>query len=124
LGLGRGGKHRGGQLLQRRRPEIATAVLPTFLPGVLRGSAGTLGLIEGLSDALLGVAKLLGGPLANQPARRVQLARGGCVATRDGEGSRMAGSGRERIVAIDVVRGLAVVGMLVVNNAGIPAAMP
>ena len=36
----------------------------------------------------------------------------------------MAGSGRERILAIDVVRGLAVVGMLLVNNAGIPAAMP
>jgi predicted acyltransferase len=36
----------------------------------------------------------------------------------------MAGSGRERVLAIDVVRGLAVVGMLLVNNAGIPAAMP
>ena len=36
----------------------------------------------------------------------------------------MAGSGRERILAVDVVRGLAVVGMLLVNNAGIPAAMP
>jgi uncharacterized membrane protein YeiB len=36
----------------------------------------------------------------------------------------VAGSGRERILAIDVVRGLAVVGMLLVNNAGIPAAMP
>jgi predicted acyltransferase len=34
------------------------------------------------------------------------------------------GSGRARILAIDVVRGLAVVGMLLVNNAGIPAAMP
>ena len=61
--------------------EIATAVLPSFLTGVLRGSAGTLGLIEGLSDALLGVAKLLGGPVANQPARRVQLARGGYLLT-------------------------------------------
>jgi len=36
----------------------------------------------------------------------------------------MAGPGRERILAIDVVRGLAVVGMLLVNDAGIPAAMP
>jgi MFS family permease len=61
--------------------EIATAVLPSFLTGVLRGSAATLGLIEGLSDALLGVAKLLGGPLANQPARRVRLARGGYLLT-------------------------------------------
>jgi MFS family permease len=61
--------------------EIATAVLPSFLTGVLRGSAGTLGLIEGLSDALLGMAKLLGGPLANQPARRVRLARSGYLLT-------------------------------------------
>jgi MFS family permease len=61
--------------------EIATAVLPSFLTGVLHGSAGTLGLIEGLSDALLGIAKLLSGPLANQPARRVQLARGGYLLT-------------------------------------------
>jgi MFS family permease len=61
--------------------EIATAVLPSFLTGVLRGSAATLGLIEGLSDALLGLAKLLGGPLANQPPRRVQLARGGYLLT-------------------------------------------
>jgi MFS family permease len=61
--------------------EIATAVLPSFLTGVLRGSAATLGLIEGLSDALLGIAKLLSGPLANQPARRVRLARGGYLLT-------------------------------------------
>jgi MFS family permease len=61
--------------------EIATAVLPSFLTGVLRGSAATLGLIEGLSDALLGVAKLLSGPLANQPTRRVRLARGGYLLT-------------------------------------------
>jgi MFS family permease len=61
--------------------EIATAVLPSFLTGVLHGSAATLGLIEGLSDALLGVAKLVSGPLANQPTRRVQLARGGYLLT-------------------------------------------
>lgn len=36
----------------------------------------------------------------------------------------MAGSERERILAVDVVRGLAIVGMLLVNNPGIPAAMP
>jgi hypothetical protein len=61
--------------------EIATAVLPGFLTGVLRGSAGTLGLIEGISDALLGVAKLAGGALANEPTRRVRIARGGYLAT-------------------------------------------
>ena len=61
--------------------EIATAVLPSFLTGVLHGSAGTLGVIEGLSDALLGVAKLAGGPLANEPGRRVRLAGGGYLLT-------------------------------------------
>jgi MFS family permease len=61
--------------------EIATAVLPSFLTGVLHGSAGTLGVIDGLSDALLGVAKLVGGPLANDPTRRVRIARGGYLLT-------------------------------------------
>jgi predicted acyltransferase len=46
------------------------------------------------------------------------------MATGGDDGNWMAGSGRQRILAIDVVRGLAVVGMLLVNNAGIPAAMP
>lgn len=61
--------------------EIATAVFPSFLTRVLHGSAGTLGIIEGLSDALLGVAKLIGGPLADDPRRRVRLARGGYTLT-------------------------------------------
>src|SRR6266542_1914760 len=42
--------------------EIATAVLPSFLTSVLRGSAGVLGVIEGLSDGLLGIAKLVASP--------------------------------------------------------------
>src|SRR6266545_3856072 len=46
------------------------------------------------------------------------------VASGRPEGGGMAGPGRERILAIDVVRGLAVVGMLLVNDAGIPTAMP
>src|SRR6266542_4503695 len=61
--------------------EIATAVLPSFLTSVLRGSAGVLGVIEGLSDALLGVAKLVAGPLADNPAQRVRIARGGYLLT-------------------------------------------
>src|SRR6266498_2647671 len=61
--------------------EIATAVLPAFLTSVLRGSAGVLGVIEGLSDALLGIAKLAAGPPANDPARRVRIARGGYLLT-------------------------------------------
>jgi predicted acyltransferase len=36
----------------------------------------------------------------------------------------VAASPRRRVQAIDAVRGLAVVGMLLVNDAGIPAAMP
>jgi MFS family permease len=61
--------------------EIATAVLPSFLTSVLRGSAGTLGVIEGVSDGLLGIAKLVAGPRANDPTRRVRIARGGYLLT-------------------------------------------
>jgi MFS family permease len=61
--------------------EIATAVLPSFLVAVLHGSAATLGLIEGVSDALTGVAKLVGGPLANDARRRGRMATGGYLGT-------------------------------------------
>jgi len=61
--------------------EITTAVLPSFLTATLHGSAGALGLIEGISDALTGVMKLVGGPLANDPARRGRLASGGYLGT-------------------------------------------
>jgi MFS family permease len=61
--------------------EIATAVLPSFLTSVLRGSAGVLGVIEGVSDGLLGIAKLVAGPPANDPDRRVRIARGGYLLT-------------------------------------------
>lgn len=61
--------------------EIATAVLPSFLTSVLHGSAASLGVIEGVSDALMGVAKLIGGPLANDPRRRRAMATGGYLAT-------------------------------------------
>ena len=53
--------------------EITTSVLPTFVTVTLRGSAGALGLIEGISDGLTGLAKLLTGPLANDEERRLQL---------------------------------------------------
>jgi len=61
--------------------EIATAVLPSFLTATLHGSAGTLGVIEGVSDGLTGVMKLLGGPLANDERRRGRLASGGYLGT-------------------------------------------
>lgn len=45
--------------------EITTSVLPTFLTGTLGASAAALGVIDGISDALIGVMKLVGGPLGN-----------------------------------------------------------
>lgn len=61
--------------------EMATSVLPTFLGSTLGAGAGALGAIEGVSDALIGVAKLAGGPLSNDPARRGKLASGGYLLT-------------------------------------------
>ncbi|MFG2409432.1 MFS transporter [Streptomyces brevispora] len=61
--------------------EIATAVLPSFVTSVLHGSAASLGLIEGVSDALTGVMKLVGGPLANDPRRRRRMVTGGYLGT-------------------------------------------
>lgn len=67
--------------------EITTAVLPTFVTSVLRSSAGVLGVIEGISDALLGVAKLAAGPVANDPRRRLDVARGGYLVTAAATGA-------------------------------------
>jgi MFS family permease len=61
--------------------EITTAVLPSFLTATLHASAGALGLIEGVSDALTGVMALIGGPLANDQERRGRLASGGYLGT-------------------------------------------
>ena len=61
--------------------EITTSVLPSFLTVTLRASAGALGVIEGISDALVGLMKLLGGSLANDETRRVRLASGGYIVT-------------------------------------------
>lgn len=61
--------------------EIATALLPSFVTGVLHGSAASLGAIEGVSDALTGLAKVAGGPLADDPTRRRRIAAGGYLGT-------------------------------------------
>jgi MFS family permease len=61
--------------------EMATAVLPSFITHTLGGSAGALGLIEGVSDGLAGIAKLAGGSAANDETRRRNLAAGGYVVT-------------------------------------------
>jgi MFS family permease len=61
--------------------EITTSVLPSFITHTLGGSAGALGLIEGVSDGLAGIAKLAGGAAANDEKRRGKLAAGGYVVT-------------------------------------------
>ncbi len=61
--------------------EMATSVLPTFVTATLHSSAGALGVIEGVSDALTGVAKLISGPLANDGSRRLRMATGGYLIT-------------------------------------------
>lgn len=61
--------------------EMATSVLPSFVTSTLGAGAGALGAIEGVSDALIGVAKLAGGPLASEPHRRGRLASGGYLLT-------------------------------------------
>jgi len=61
--------------------EMATSVLPTFLTATLGAGPGALGAIEGVSDALIGLSKLAGGPLSNDPAHRARIARGGYLLT-------------------------------------------
>src|SRR5690348_5910332 len=61
--------------------EVTTSVLPAFLTGTLGASAAALGVIDGISDALVGAMKLIGGPLANDPHRRARTASGGYLGT-------------------------------------------
>ncbi len=67
--------------------EMATSLLPTFVTVTLRSTAGVLGLIEGIADALTGVAKLAGGPLANDESQRVRIASGGYLLTAAATGA-------------------------------------
>lgn len=61
--------------------EMVTSLLPTFLTSTLGGGPATLGAIDGVADALTGLAKLAGGPLAADPARRARIASGGYLGT-------------------------------------------
>lgn len=61
--------------------EITTSVLPAFVTGTLEASASALGVIDGISDALVGVMKLVGAPLANDPRKRARTASGGYLGT-------------------------------------------
>jgi MFS family permease len=61
--------------------EVPTSLLPSFLTSTLGAPASALGLIEGVSDALSGVAKVGGGALADEPDRRRAVAVGGYTTT-------------------------------------------
>jgi len=61
--------------------EIPTALLPSLLTSTLGAPASALGLIEGVSDRLAGVARLGGGALADDPHRRRAVAVGGYTTT-------------------------------------------
>jgi len=61
--------------------EVPTALLPSLLTSTLSASPAALGVIEGVSDALAGLARLGGGALADDPHRRRAVAVGGYTAT-------------------------------------------
>lgn len=61
--------------------EIPTALLPSLLTSTLGAPASALGAIEGISDALAGLARFAGGALADQPDRRRAIAVGGYTTT-------------------------------------------
>ena len=71
----------GASLLADVGHEIPTSLLPSLLTSTLGAPASALGLIEGVSDALAGVARFGGGALADEPERRRNLAVGGYAAT-------------------------------------------
>ncbi|WP_248579433.1 MFS transporter [Nocardioides sp. InS609-2] len=61
--------------------EMTTSLLPTFISSTLHSGPAALGAIEGVSDALVGLSKLAGGPLSSDPARRGRIASGGYLVT-------------------------------------------
>jgi MFS family permease len=61
--------------------EVPTSLLPRLLTSTLGAPAAALGLIEGLSDGLAGLMRLLGGALADDPDRRRAAAVGGYTTT-------------------------------------------
>lgn len=61
--------------------EMTTSLLPSFLTSTLHAGPAALGVIEGVSDALVGLSKLAGGPLSTDPRRRGRIASGGYLLT-------------------------------------------
>lgn len=77
----RRGRDRPCDLLSDVGHEVPTALLPSLLTSTLGAPAAALGLIEGVADGAAGVARLGGGALADDPARRRATAVGGYTAT-------------------------------------------
>ena len=71
----------GTSFLSDSGHELVTSLLPSFLTSTLHAGPAALGAIEGASDALLGLSKLAGGPLANEPSRRSKVASAGYLLT-------------------------------------------
>jgi MFS family permease len=84
--------------------EITTSVLPSFITVTLRSTAGALGLIEGISDGLTGLATLIAGPLADNTERRGRMASGGYLVTAAATGAIGLASG---VFQAGVLRALA-----------------
>ena len=61
--------------------EVPTSLLPSLLVSTLGAPASALGVIEGIADGLAGAARLGGGALADNPARRRSVAVGGYATT-------------------------------------------
>jgi MFS family permease len=61
--------------------EVVTSLLPSFLTSTIGAPAAALGAIEGVADGVAGAARLAGGALADDPARRRATAMGGYSAT-------------------------------------------
>ena len=61
--------------------EIPTALLPSLLTATLGAPAAALGFVEGIADGLAGIARLVGGAIADDPRRRRALAVGGYTTT-------------------------------------------
>lgn len=61
--------------------EMVTSLLPGFVTTALGGGPAALAAIDGVADALTGLSKLAGGPLAANAAIRGRLARGGYIGT-------------------------------------------
>jgi MFS family permease len=71
----------GASFLDDVGQEVPTALLPAFLTATLGAPAAALGAIEGIANGFSGLARLAGGALADDPARRRTTAVGGYAAT-------------------------------------------